>query len=214
MMKPRSLFQIGALLFAASAFGHPDQVGTPGGGWVPLFNGKDLTGWKNNGNEKWWVENGEILAESAENKYGYLTTEKTYRDFVLRVKFKCDGKGNYGVFLRSRIYGYGKDGPDIEGTQAEVDPERDTGGIYEAGGRGWIARNSPESARAFKPGEWNELEIAIEGRHIVTRLNGIQIVDFRDPAPRFFDGVIGLQLHTGGGARIHWKDIYLLDIEK
>ncbi len=37
---------------------------------------------------------------------------------------------------------------------------------------------------------------------------------FRDPAPRFFDGVIGLQLHTGGGARIHWKDIYLQDIEK
>jgi len=209
-MKARSLFLIAALFLAGSALAQAP----PGGGWVPLFNGKDLSGWKNNGNEKWWVENGEILAESAENKYGYLTTEKTYRDFLLRVKFKCDGKGNYGVFLRSRIYGYGADGPDIEGTQVEIDPERDTGGIYESGGRAWIARNSAESARAFKTGEWNELDIAIEGRHVVTRLNGIQIVDFRDPAPRFFDGVIGLQLHTGGGARIHFKDIYIQDIEK
>jgi hypothetical protein len=209
-MKARSLFLIAALFLAGSAFAQAP----PDGGWVPLFNGKDLSGWKNNGNEKWWVENGEILAESAENKYGYLTTEKTYRDFLLRVKFKCDGKGNYGVFLRSRIYGYGQDGPDIEGTQVEIDPDRDTGGIYESGGRAWIARNSAESTRAFKTGEWNELEIAIEGRHIVTRLNGMQIVDFRDPAPRFFDGVVGLQLHTGGGARIHWKDIYIQDIEK
>ena len=185
-----------------------------GGGWVPLFNGKDLSGWKNNGNEKWWVENGEILAESAENKYGYLTTEKTYRDFLLRVKFKCDGKGNYGVFLRSRIIGEGEYGPDNEGTQVEIDPDRDTGGIYESGWRAWFAQNASESIRAFKQGEWNELEIAIAGRHVVTRLNGIQIVDFRDPAPRFFDGVIGLQLHSGGGAKIHWKDIYLQDIEK
>jgi len=210
MLKARGMFLVDALLLAGSALAQAP----PGGGWVPLFNGKDLSGWKNNGNEKWWVENGEILAESAENKYGYLTTEKTYRDFLLRVKFRCDGKGNYGVFTRSRIYGIGRDGPDIEGTQVEVDPDRDTGGIYESGGRAWIAQNSAESIRAFKQGEWNELEIAIEGRHVVTRLNGVQIVDFRDPAPRFFDGVVGLQLHTGGGARIHWKDIYLQDIEK
>jgi len=58
-------------------------------GWVSLFNGKDLAGWKNNGAEKWVVEQGTILCESAANKYGYLTTEKTYRDFNLRLKFKA-----------------------------------------------------------------------------------------------------------------------------
>src|SRR5437016_9978105 len=56
--------------------------------WVPLFNGKDLTGWKKNGDEKWVVEEGTILCESTANKYGYLTTEKTYKDFTLRLKFK------------------------------------------------------------------------------------------------------------------------------
>src|SRR5882672_1268218 len=95
----------------------------PQGGWVSLFNGKDLTGWKNNGEEKWVVEQGTILCESAANKYGYLTTEKTYRDFHLRLKFKGEAAGNSGVFFHARITGIDPEhGPDIEGMQAEVDP--------------------------------------------------------------------------------------------
>jgi hypothetical protein len=183
-------------------------------GWVPLFNGKDLSGWRAHGAEKWVVENGEILGESTVGKYGYLTTEKTYRDFLLRVRFKCEGEGNYGVFLRSRITGQSETGPDIEGTQVEVDPKRHTGGIYESGGRGWVALPTEEGERAIKPRDWNDLEIAIEGKHVVTRLNGVQIVDYYDPAPRFREGVVGLQLHTGGGARVHWKDIFIQELGK
>ena len=47
--------------------------------WTPLFNGKDLSGWKNYGAEKWTVENGEILGEAVTKEYGYLGTEKTTR---------------------------------------------------------------------------------------------------------------------------------------
>ena len=75
------------------------------GGWVALFNGKDLTGWKKNGEEKWIVEQGTILCESTANKYGYLTTERTYRDFDLRLKFKGEAAGNSGVFFHARITG-------------------------------------------------------------------------------------------------------------
>jgi len=109
------------------------------GGWVSLFNGKDLTGWKKNGEEKWIVEQGTILCESTANKYGYLTTEKTYRDFDLRLKFKGEAAGNSGVFLHARITGIDpQHGPDIEGMQVEVDPNvgKHTGGLYESGGRG------------------------------------------------------------------------------
>jgi hypothetical protein len=94
----------------------------------------------------------------------------------------------------------------------EIDPTRHTGGIYESGGRGWIALPSPEGEKAVHPRDWNDLEIALEGRHIVTRLNGIQIVDFSDSAPRFTDGVIGLQLHTGGGVKVRFKDIYIQEL--
>lgn len=189
-------------------------VAQAGDNWVPLFNGKDLSGWRAYGKEKWAVENGMILGEGLTDKYGYLVTEKTYKDFLLHVKFKCEKLGNYGVFLRSKMLGEGQWGPDIEGIQVEVDPSRDTGGIYESGGRQWVCRNTQESARAIKTNEWNELEIAIEGRHVVTRLNGIQIADFDDPAPRFTDGVIGLQLHSGGGGKIHWKDIEIMELGK
>jgi len=183
--------------------------------WVPLFNGKDLTGWKNNGEEKWVVEAGTILCESAANKYGYLTTEKSFRDFNLRLRFKGEAAGNSGVFFHARIVGLNPNhGPDIEGMQAEVDPNfgKHTAGLYESGGRGWVAMPTADGERALKPDEWNLLEISVFGNHIVTRLNRVQIVDFTDPAPKFTEGVIGLQIHTGGGVRVRWKDIEIQEM--
>jgi len=172
-------------------------------GWTALFNGKDLSGWKKNGDEKWVVEQGTILCESTANKYGYLTTEKTYRDFALRLKFKGEAEGNSGVFIHSKITGIDpQHGPDIEGMQVEVDPSpgKHTGGLYESGGRGWVAQPTAEGEKALKPGEWNELEVSVHGAHIVTQLNGTKIVDLTD-------GVVGLQIHTGGGVKVRWKDI-------
>ena len=184
----------------------------PQGAWVSLFNGKDLTGWKNNGAEKWVVEQGTILCESAANKYGYLTTEKTYRDFTLRLKFKGEAAGNSGVFIRARITGMDPEhGPDIEGMQVEVDPSvgKHTGGLYESGGRGWVKMPTVEGEQALKAGQWNDLEVAVAGNHIVTQLNGVKIVDYTDTAPKFTDGVMGLQIHTGGGVKMRWKDIFI-----
>ena len=107
------------------------QIAAAERSWIPLFNGKDLSGWKAQGTERWVVEDGAILGESTAGKYGYLTTEKTYSDFVLRLRFKCETDGNSGVFTRSRITGESpKTGPDIEGLQVEVDPTRHTGGLY------------------------------------------------------------------------------------
>ena len=51
--------------------------------------------------------------------------------------------------------------------------------------------------------------IAVRGNHIVTHLNGVRVVDYTDSAPKFTDGVIALQIHTGGGVRVRWKDIYV-----
>ena len=71
-----------------------------------LFNGKDLTGWTVHGTEKWYVENGELVCESGPDKqYGYLSTDKAYKNFILDVKFKLEANGNSGVFIRSGIEG-------------------------------------------------------------------------------------------------------------
>ena len=66
-----------------------------------------------------------------------------------------------------------------------------------------------EALQILKPFGWNELEVIAKGNHLTTRLNGRPMVDFEDPAPRFHDGVIGLQLHSGGGVKIHFKDIHI-----
>ena len=95
--------------------------------------------------------------------------------------------------------------------QVEVDPSvgKHKGGLYESGGRGWVKMPTAEGERALKGGEWNDLEVYVYGNHIVTQLNGVKIVDFTDVAPKFTDGVIGLQIHTGGGVRMRWKDIFI-----
>jgi len=97
--------------------------------WVSLFNGRDLSGWKIFGNEQWYVEDGELICESGpEKKYGYLATEKVYKDFELKLEFKQESNGNSGVFFRSSL-----EGIKISGWQVEVAPKgHDTGGIYES----------------------------------------------------------------------------------
>src|SRR6186713_1022796 len=104
---------------------------------VSLFNGKDLSGWKIHGTEKWFVENGNLVCESGPDKqYGYLSTNKTYKNFELTLEFKQEANGNSGVFFRSSI-----DGTKITGWQAEVAPKgHSTGGIYESYGREWLIK--------------------------------------------------------------------------
>jgi hypothetical protein len=207
-MKRIGVFAATVLLVGLTAAAQaPPEVG-----WLRLFNGKDLRGWKKNGDEKWIAEQGTILCESTANKYGYLTTERTFRDFDLRLKFKGEAAGNSGLFFRARITGIDpQHGPDIVGMQVEVDPSvgKHTGGLYESGGRGWLIIPTPEGERALKPGGWNDLEASVRANHIVVHLNGVKVADYSDASPKFTDGVIGLQIHTGGGVKMRWKDIYI-----
>lgn len=83
-----------------------------------LFNHKDLSGWKTHGTEKWYVDKGELVSESGpDNEYGYLSTNKPYRNFILSLDFKQETDGNSGVFIRSRI-----EGTKISGWQVEIAP--------------------------------------------------------------------------------------------
>jgi hypothetical protein len=95
--------------------------------------------------------------------------------------------------------------------QVEVDPGagKHTGGLYESGGRGWVAMPTADAEKALKTGEWNRLEVSVQGVHIITHLNGVTVADFKDSAPKFAEGILGLQIHTGGGVKVRWKDIYI-----
>ena len=177
--------------------------------WVPLFNGQNLKGWTKHGHEKWAVERGEILGQALTNEYGYLATIKTYRDFELKGKLKTEGKGNSGIFYHSVL-----EGVNIKGVQFEVDPNpgSHTGGLYESGGRGWLVKPRTARENTFEPCQWNDISLSVIGNHVVTFVNGVKMVDFWDPDARYFNGVIALQLHSGGEGKIRFKELYIREI--
>jgi hypothetical protein len=179
--------------------------------WVALFNGKDLTGWVNVGQEKWVVENGTIYGEGVSTGYGYLATEKDYKDFDLSLMFKCESGGNSGVYLRTRF----KPGTvDVSGGyQVEIDRNlnRHTGGLY-GDGRAWWVWPAPENETVVRPYDWNDMTIHVAGNRTWVRLNGVLMVDYTNPIPASKDGVIALQLHAGGEGKMRFKDIYIRDL--
>lgn len=180
-----------------------------GSGWQPLFDGKTLDGWTNYGEEKWYVENGWIVGQAVTDKYGYLGTTEKFSNFEIRMVFQAEGTGNSGCFFHSSI-----DGVDITGVQAEIDPTvgNHTGGLYESGpgARGWIAQPDELGNKAMNPvPQWNDLQFKAQGNHIVCYVNGWKAVDLVDEKQKHTNGIIALQLHSGGKAAMRWRDIYI-----
>ncbi len=176
---------------------------------VSLFNGKDLSGWTIHGTEKWYVDKGELVCESGPDKqYGYLSTDKNYKNFILTLQFKLEANGNSGVFIRSSI-----DGTKISGWQVEVaPPDNHTGGIYESYGRGWLIQPKPEDEKILKADDWNTMKIEVRGDEVTSWLNGHQMVHLKDEKVGAGDGFIALQIHDGGGIKVRWKNIRIQDL--
>ena len=177
---------------------------------VSLFNGKNLAGWTVNGTEKWYADNGELVCESGPDKqYGYLSTNKPYKNFMLTLKFKQEANGNSGVFFRSSI-----EGVKISGWQVEVAPAGShTGGVYESYGRGWLIQPKPEDEQWLKTGEWNTMKIKVVGDEVTTWLNDHQMIYIKDEIIGKGNGFIALQIHDGGGIKVRWKELELIEIK-
>jgi len=189
-----------------------------GNEWTNLFNGKDLTGWKQlNGKAKYEVVNGEIVGTTVANTpNSFLTTEKNYGDFILELDLLVDNRMNSGIQFRSLSkpdYNNGR----VHGYQCEVDPADRawSGGIYDEGRRGWLypLDMNPCGRKAFKKGEWNHFRIEAIGNSIRTWVNGIPCADLVDDMTA--EGFIALQVHsikdgTEAGRQIRWKNIRIL----
>ena len=173
-----------------------------------IFNGRNLTGWTIHGTEKWYVEKGKLVCESGPDKqYGYLSTNKNYKNFKLTLEFKQEANGNSGVFFRSSI-----EGVKISGWQCEVAPmDHHTGGIYESYGRGWLIQPNPLHERFLKTGKWNELKLLVMGAEVTTWLNGHMMVNIKDEKIGAGNGFIALQIHDGGGIKVRWRKIKITE---
>jgi hypothetical protein len=148
------------------------------------------------------------LRKWSDKEYGYLATEKTFKDFELTLQFLQEADGNSGVFFHSSI-----EGTKISGWQAEVAPPgHSTGGIYESYGRGWLIKPAEEKDKALKMGEWNTMKIKVVGNKVTTWLNGVEMITLDDEKIGSRSGSIALQIHSGGGIRVKWRKINIVEL--
>jgi hypothetical protein len=205
------------LLLAGPLPARADDKVAPPPGFVALFNGKDLTGWKTHGGklDQWGADpdTGELFTKAGG---GWLMTEKEHGDFELRLEYKVPVNGNSGVGLRAPFKG----DPAYQGMEIQIlddygpayqklAPYQYTGSIY-----GVV----PPSKRVTKKaGEWNTMRIVAKGRRVSVEVNGEKVVDANlDDHKKHFAGHPGLLRTTGhvglqnyGGSRVRFRRIYL-----
>ena len=174
----------------------------------PLFNGKNLKGWEPTPGGKWEVKNGVIVGTSpkSERRHGILLTKKRFKDFVVKAKLRVI-HGDSGFYFRvDRV----KSGVSVHGFQVEIDETDETGGLYETGGRGWVHQPTAEVAkkRAYKKGEWSDLELTAKGGDITVKINGVVSTKLTNDKSRK-EGQIGMQLHGSQVMHVEYKDIQL-----
>lgn len=198
---------------------------------TPLFNGKDLTGWKKVGGTGQYKIEGDSIVGFGENIKGntFLRTEKTYKDFELTFEFKFDHlKGNSGVMFRANQKPSEDGNGRVFGYQCEGDNTKRgwTAGLYDEARRGWLfptkSKEGAELAKkfteqgneVFKWDGWNTITIRCEGNHIQTWLNGEKRVDFidKDKKDDTREGFIGLQVHGGKSFQARWRNIVIKEL--
>jgi hypothetical protein len=137
-------------------------------GFVPLFNGKDTTGWhlrRKDGHNSWSVADGVLKNTVNQGEHGTdLVTDKKFWNFTVRYEFMVPDGSNSGFYLRGRH---------------EIQILGDfKGGKTAKGGNGAIYNHTPPSVFASKPGgEWQTVEATIIGNKISDTLNGKTIHD-------------------------------------
>ncbi len=185
-------------------------------GFTPLFNGRDLDGWKLIGakGRGYVVENGVLVCPA--DGGGNLFTAREYADFTLRFEFRLEKGSNNGIGIRAPLEGDAAyAGMEIQILDHDADIYR--GKLKPSQRHGSIYDVFPASGDALKPvGEWNTEEISARGRRVTVTLNGSKIVDadldsVKDPQvlakhpglarPR---GHIGL---LGHGTRVEFRNL-------
>lgn len=178
--------------------------------WMPLWDGKTFDGWEKLGGGKWTIEDGVIhgTASKDEKEHGHLITKDQFTDFAVRLKFKAN-EGNSGLYFRVEKGG----SAGVQGFQAEIDPQKDVGGLYETGGRQWVVQPTAEQVKKyFKPGEWNEMAVVALGDRVVVQVNGHTTAELKNDPGRQ-RGYISLQLHGGQDMDAQFKDIEILKLD-
>lgn len=177
-------------------------------GFVTLFNGKDLSGWKNNERpESFVVKDGAIVAQGDRSHLFYVGDDKPFKNFELRLKVMTTPGSNAGVYFHTKYQdqGWPKFGFEAQVNSTHKDPIK-TGSIYQV-------KNITDAPS--KDDEWFDYTIRVEGKHITTIVDGKVQADYTEPEDaqpgkdftRVVDaGTFCLQAHDPKSV-VYFKDI-------
>jgi Domain of Unknown Function (DUF1080) len=157
-------------------------------GWVQLFNGKDLTGWKTPPKEpgKWSVANGILVGRGADRSH--LFSERgDYENFIYRIEAKISDAGNSGQYFRAEFGPGWPKGYEAQINSTHPDPQR-TGSLY---------GKAPVTKKLVPPDTWFTQEVTAVGNHIIIKVNGEKVVDYVDKTP-YTKGHFAIQQHPPG----------------
>ncbi len=168
-------------------------------GWVQLFNGKDLKGWKTHPKNpgKWKVEDGVIVSTG---KVSHLFSERgDYKNFHFRIEAKISDKGNSGQYVRTKFEPGFPTGYEVQINATHGDRVK-TGSIYPDYRQKDMkdVKSNLVLKAPHKPDEWFTQEVICNGPKITTIVNGKQMVEWTDPKYRFKQGHMALQQHDPG----------------
>jgi hypothetical protein len=158
-------------------------------GFVSLFNGQDMTGWKADPEGHWKADGGVMVYDG---KAKSLASDKEFGDFILRIDWKIEKGGNSGIFLRGE-------------SQVEIwdNPSMGSGGIYPQAHKPLKVADKPA-------GQWNQFEIKVEKGLVTVQLNGELVLDQFDGRFKKAAGPFVLQHH---GTPLWFKNIYIKELK-
>lgn len=171
---------------------------------APIFNGKDLSGWKAPTPNPWWTAvDGVLVGQSDPAKKGnVLETEKTYRDVVVEAEVRWNGDVDSGIFLRKG-----------QKLQCQIGISRSlkkdmTCSIYNGTYKGHEAQGVD---KLLKAGDWNKIRFQAKGSVFTIWLNGEQVLNWE--SPDYPDaGPIGLQIHPGVNMKVEFRNIHVAEL--
>ncbi|MDQ2901355.1 MAG: DUF1080 domain-containing protein [Acidobacteriota bacterium] len=156
-------------------------------GWISIFNGKDLDGWKANQNpESWSVKDGAIVGDGAASHLFWMVRECENCEFKADVKISAGG--NSGMYFRTAFGPGFPKGYEAQVNSTHKDPKR-TGSLYNF-------KNIYEEL--VPPDTWFNQHIVAQGNHIIIKVNGKTVVDYVDEKNTYTKGYLALQQHNKG----------------
>ena len=181
-----------------------------------LFDGKSFEGWEGDVQKTFRIQGGAVVGGSLSAKVPrneFLCTRRSYKNFVLRAKFKLLGtSANAGVQFRSkRIPNH----HEVIGYQADMGDPEWWGCLYDESRRKKVLAKAHLAAvnKVLKRNDWNEYVIRCEGKRVQLFINGLQTVDYIEPEDSIEqDGVICLQIHGGPPSEAWYKDVSLEEL--